>query len=93
MTETATAGVHQADQSATDQAKEKVQEKAVEVKGQAGDRVRRELDARSTDAGEQLGLTAKAMRRNGEQLRSEGNQTPATMVTAVADRAERRGDI
>jgi len=89
MTETATAGVHQADQSATDQAKEKVQEKAVEVKGQAGDRVRRELDARSTDAGEQLGLTASAMRRSGEQLRSEGNQTPATMVTAVADRAER----
>ena len=89
MTETATAGVHQADQSATDQAKEKVQEKAVEVKGQAGDRVRRELDARSTDAGEQLGLTARAMRRSGEQLRSEGNQTPATMVTAVADRAER----
>ena len=91
MTETATAGALQADQSATDQAKEKVQEKAVEVKGQAGDRIRRELDARSTDAGEQLGHTASAMRRSGEQLRSEGNQTPAAMVTAVADRAERLG--
>ncbi|MDF2751767.1 MAG: hypothetical protein K0S82_149 [Gaiellaceae bacterium] len=91
MTETATAGVRQADESAADQAKEKVQEKAIEVKGQAGDRVRRELDARSTDAGQQLGLTASAMRRSGEQLRSEGNQTPAAMVTAVADRAERLG--
>jgi hypothetical protein len=98
MPETATAGVGQADQSATDQAKEKVQEtaeqvqqKAVDVKGQAGDRVRQELDVRSNDAGEQLGLTASAMRRSGEQLRSEGNDTPAKVVTAVADRADRLG--
>ena len=98
MTETATAGVGQADQSTTDQAKEKVQEtaeqvqqKAVEVKGQAGDRVRQELDSRSTEAGEQLGLTAEAMRRTGEQLRSDGKETPAKVVTAVADRAERLG--
>jgi len=98
MTETATAGVGQADQSATDQAKEKVQEtagqvqqKAVEVKGQAGNRVRQELDVRSTEAGEQLGLTADAMRRTGEQLRSDGKETPAKVVTAVADRAERLG--
>ncbi len=98
MTETATAGVGQADQSATDQAKEKVQEtagqvqqKAVEVKGQAGDRVRQELDSRSTEAGEQLGLTAEAMRRTGDQLRSDGKETPANVVTAVADRAERLG--
>lgn len=98
MTETATAGVGQAGQSTTDQAKEKVQEtaeqvqqKAVEVKGQAGDRVRRELDVRSTDAGKQLGLTADAMRRTGDQLRSDGKETPAKAVTAVADRAERLG--
>jgi hypothetical protein len=98
MTEMATAGVGQAEQSATDQAKEKVQEtagqaqqKAVEVKGQAGDRVRQELDVRSTQAGEQLGLTADAIRRTGEELRSDGNDTPAKVVTAVADRAERLG--
>jgi hypothetical protein len=98
MTKTATAGAGQADQSATDQAKEKVQEtagqvqqKAVEVKGQAGDRVRQELDVRSTEAGEQLGLTAKAMRGTGKQLLSEGKHTPAKVVTAVADRAERLG--
>ena len=98
MTETATAGVGQAGQSTTDQAKEKVQEaaeqvqqKAVEVKGQAGDRVRRELDVRSTDAGEQLSLTADAMRRTGDQLRGDGKETPAKVVTAVADRAERLG--
>ncbi len=98
MTETATGGVGQADQSATDQAKEKVQEtaeqvqqKAIEVKGQASDRVRRELDTHSTEAGTQLSQTAAAMRRTGDQLREEGEETPAKVVTAVADRAERLG--
>jgi len=101
MTETANrpGGMGQADQSTTDQAKERVQEaalqvqeKAVEVKGQAGDRVRRELESRSTEAGSQLGLTADAMRRTGDRLREEGNEAPAKIVTAVADRAERLGD-
>ena len=99
MTETAIAGAGQAGQSATEQAKEKVQEtagqvqqKAVEVKGHAGDRVRRELDVRSTEAGEQLGLTADAMRRTGDRLRNEGQETPAKLVTGVADRAERLGN-
>ncbi|HUQ21906.1 MAG TPA: hypothetical protein VM049_02730 [Gaiellaceae bacterium] len=70
---------------------EQVQQKAVEVKEQAGERVRRELDTRSSEAGEQLGLTAGAMRRTAEQLRSDGSETPARVVTAVADRAERLG--
>jgi hypothetical protein len=98
MTETATAGVGQVDQSATDQVKEKMQEtaeqvqqKAVEAKGQAGERIRRELDVRSTETGEQLGLTAHAIRRSGEQLRDDGQATSAKVVTAVADRAERLG--
>jgi len=98
MTETATTGVGQADRSTTEQAKEKaqetaeqVQQKAVEVKGQAGERVRRELDTRSTEAGTQLGQTAEAMRRTGDQLREDGKETPAKVVTAVADRAERFG--
>ena len=98
MTETATTGVGQADQPTKDQAKEKVQEtaeqvqqKAVEVKGQAGDRIRQELDVRSTDAGKQLGITAEAMRRTGNQLRGEGKETPAKVVTAVADRTQRLG--
>lgn len=99
MSETASrSGVSEAEQSTTDQAKEKmhetaeqVQQKAVEVKEQAGERVRRELDVRSTEAGEQLSHTAGAMRRTGEQLRSDGSETPAKVVTAVADRAERLG--
>jgi hypothetical protein len=87
------------DQSTADQAKEKVQEtaqqvqhQAHQVKGQAADRVRQELDIRTTQAGSQLQSTAEAMRRTGEQLRDEGKEVPAKMVTAVAERAERFGN-
>ena len=101
MTDTAerAGGTGQPDQSTADQAKEKVQEKAQqvqqksqEVKGQAGDRVRRELDNRTAQAGSQLQFTADAMRRTGEQLRDEGKEGPAKAATAVAERAERFGN-
>ena len=86
-------------QSTTEQAKEKVQEgaeqvqqKAQELKGQAGGRIRQELDTRSTDAGTQLLSTAEAMRRTGRQLEDEGKEMPAKVANVVAERAERLGD-
>lgn len=101
MTETAErlgSGAGQ-EQSTSEQAKEKVQEtaqqvqqKAQEVKGQAGDRVRQELDSRSTQAGSQLQLTADAMRRTGQQLRDEEKEGPAKAIDMVADRAEQLGN-
>jgi len=94
---TETAGLP-GDQSTTEQAKEKVQEtaqqvqhKAQEVKGQAGNRIRKELDNRSTQAGSQLQFTADAMRRTGQQLRKEGKEGPANVTDLVAKRAERLG--
>jgi hypothetical protein len=84
--------------SVPEQAKEKVQEgvevvqeKAEEWKGTAGERVRQEVDARSTEAGTQLQGTAAAMRRTTEQLRQEGNEAPARAMDFVAERAERLG--
>jgi hypothetical protein len=84
--------------SLPEQAKEKVQEgvevvqeKAQELKGTAGERVRREVDTRSTEAGTQLQGTASAMRRTTEQLRQEGNEVPAKAIDFVADRTERLG--
>ena len=84
--------------SMPEQAKEKVQEgvevvqeKAQELKGTAGERVRQEVDARSTEAGTQLQRTATAMRRTTEQLRQEGNDGPARAMDFVAERAERLG--
>ena len=84
--------------SVPEQAREKVQEgvevvqeKAQELKGTAGERVRREVDARSTEVGTQLQGTATAMRRSIEQLRQEGNDVPARAIDFVAERTERLG--
>ena len=84
--------------SVPEQAKEKVQEgvevaqeKAQELKGTAGERVRQEVDTRSTQAGTQLQSTATAMRRTTEQLRQEGNEVPAKAMDYVAERTERLG--
>jgi ElaB/YqjD/DUF883 family membrane-anchored ribosome-binding protein len=94
----AVGGVSGSDQSTAEQAKERVAEsaqqvgeKAQEMRSQAGERVREQLDTRSTQAGEQMTTTAEAVRRVGEQLRSEGNPGPARYADQVADRAERLG--
>ena len=68
-----------------------VQEKAQELKAKAGERVRQELDTRSSEAGSQLQGTAAAMRRTTEQLRQEGKDGPAKAMELVAERAERLG--
>jgi ElaB/YqjD/DUF883 family membrane-anchored ribosome-binding protein len=68
-----------------------VQEKAQELRGTAGERVRQAVDTRSTEAGTQLQGTASAMRRTTEQLRQEGNEVPAKAMDFVAERTERLG--
>jgi ElaB/YqjD/DUF883 family membrane-anchored ribosome-binding protein len=92
------AGASGSAQSTTEQAKERVQEtaqqvgqKAQEVRTQAGERVRQELDVRSTQAGEQVTTTADAIRRVGQQLRQESNEGPAKYADQVAERVERLG--
>ena len=67
------------------------QEKAQELKGSAGSRVREEIDNRSTYLGEQITHVAAAMRKAGEQLRGEGDDTPAKYVDQAGDRIERLG--
>ena len=73
------------------QAQQKVQEKAQEVRGQLSSRVREQVDQRSTQAGEQVTSLADAMRRTGQTLRDEGNEVPAKVTDAVAERSERLG--
>ena len=96
--QTAEGGAAGSEQSTTEQAKERVQEtaqevgqKAQEVRGRAGERVRTELDTRSTQAGEQVSTTAEAIRRLGEQLRKDGNPGVANYADQVAERVERLG--
>jgi hypothetical protein len=84
--------------SATDNAKEQVQEKAQDaqekLKGgaqQARVRVREQVDQRSTQAGEQVSATADALRSTSQQLREQGQDAPAQAAEKVADHAERLG--
>lgn len=85
--------------SATEQVREKVQEGvsqaqdlAKEAKGQAGSRLRDQIDSRSTQMGEQTSSVAQAVRRTGKQLREEdGNDLPARVLEGGAERLERLG--
>jgi hypothetical protein len=70
---------------------EKARETAQEARVKASDRVREEVDVRSTQAGEQARSVAQAMRRSSEQLRGEQKETPAKLLDGSAERAERLG--
>lgn len=73
------------------QATGQVQEKAQQAKGQASEKLREQVDQRSTQAAEQVQPMANALRKTGEQLRNEGNEQPAKVADAVAERIERLG--
>jgi ElaB/YqjD/DUF883 family membrane-anchored ribosome-binding protein len=96
--QTAESGAAGSEQSATNEAKERVHEtaqqmgqKAQEVRSQAGDRLRQELDSRSRQAGEQVSATADAIRRVGQQLHEDGNPDVAKYADQAAERVERLG--
>jgi hypothetical protein len=64
------------------------------IRGNAGrvsDQVRRQLDQRSTTAGEQVAAMGRAIRDMGGQLRSQGNEAPARVSEEAAERVERLG--
>ena len=88
---TASTGVQERVKETTRGATGQVQEKAQEVKGEARERARTQLDQRTTDAGEQMRSVADALRRTGGNLQEEGKQQPAKIVEQVADRVERLG--
>jgi hypothetical protein len=70
-------------------AQQQVQDKAREVRGQVSDRVRQQVDERSTQAGDQLRTVAQALRSTGDKLREEGNDAPAKMTDTASERLER----
>ena len=86
------------DGSTTEQAQQKVQEVAQQAQqqgqqlaGQARERIRGQVDQRTTDAGEQLAGQAGDIRTVAEQLREQGKDKPAQLAEQAADRAERMG--
>ena len=79
-------------QEKTQEAAQVAQEKAQEVKGAARDRVRAEVDTRSTQAGEQAATVAQDVRSVGEHLRGEGKDKPAELADKAAERVAQIGD-
>jgi ElaB/YqjD/DUF883 family membrane-anchored ribosome-binding protein len=73
------------------QVQHQVQEKAQDLKGQAAETLRKQLDTRSTDAGDQFTSLAAALRRAAEELASDGKQTPASVARQAAGQVERLG--
>lgn len=72
-------------------AKEQVQEKAQEAAGEARTRLRDQVDQRSTQAGDQIGATAQALRSTADRLREEGQDAPARAAQQLATQAEKAG--
>jgi hypothetical protein len=70
---------------------EQAQDKAEEVGRKASLQVRDQVDRRSTEAGEQMTSIAQAMRRSAEELRNQGNETPARLVDQASRKVEMVG--
>lgn len=81
----------QKETSVVSQAGQQVQEKAGALKSQAADSLREQVDQRSSQAGEQVGAVSQALRSSGEQLRSEGHETPAKLIDGAAQRVDSVG--
>jgi ElaB/YqjD/DUF883 family membrane-anchored ribosome-binding protein len=76
---------------AVSSAQEQVQDKAQDMQQQASDRLRQQVDTRSTQVGEQTTALAGALRRAGEQLEQNGNGQPARLVRQASQQLERVG--
>ena len=84
--------------STADEAKKQAKEQAERAKdqarqagGQAKDRLREQVDQRSTQAGERVGATAGDVRSVAEELRRQGKDQPAKIADQAADRVQRVG--
>lgn len=67
------------------------QEKARDAAGKAQENARRQVDQRSTEAGERVAGTAQDLRSVGEELRKQGKDTPAKVADQAAEQTEKVG--
>jgi hypothetical protein len=72
-------------------AKQQVAERAEQARGQAKDKLREQVDQRSTQAGQRIGSTAQDVRGVADELRKQGKDQPAKLAEQAADRVERLG--
>jgi ElaB/YqjD/DUF883 family membrane-anchored ribosome-binding protein len=88
----------QSSNSTTEQAKERlgegaqqIQEKASEAKARTRERLREQIDTRSSQTGEQMTSTASALRQTAQQLRTDQREQQAKVLEQIAERTERFG--
>src|SRR3954465_5669620 len=67
------------------------QEKAQDAAGKAQETVRRQVDQRTSQAGEQVTGTADDLRSVGEELRKQGKDAPAKLADRAAEQTEKVG--
>ena len=84
--------------STTEQAKERlgegaqqIQEKASEAKARTRDKLRDQIDTRSSQTGEQMTSTASALRQTAQQLRTDQREQQAKVLEQIAERTDRFG--
>lgn len=75
-------------QEAATQVKEQAQEKAGEVKARASDRVRGQLDTRSTEMADQITPFSQALHKAGDHLASQGNESGGRAAHRAGDQLE-----
>lgn len=76
--------------SSVQEAASAAQDKASELKERGTSRLAKELDRRTTEAGSQAKTMARAIRRSGEQMRTEGSAGAAAgVVDQAAEKTER----
>ena len=84
-------GVKEQAQEKAQEVREQAGEQVRKVSGQAQDRARDQIDQRSTQAGEQVHQHAGDLRDVAQQLRDQGKEGPAKIADQVAGRVESAG--
>lgn len=78
-------------QELVSKAQAQAQQKARELRGEAGFQLREQVSHRSNEAGEQIVSVSGALRKSSEQLRTDGMDLPARAVEQFAIRADELG--
>ena len=88
----------QSSASTTEQAKERLEEGALQIKDKASEakvrtreQLRAQIDTRSNETGEQMTSTASALRQTAQRLRTEQREPQAKVLEQIAERTERFG--
>lgn len=88
----------QSSASTTEQAKERLEEGALQIKEKASEakvrtreQLRAQIDTRSNETGEQMTSTASALRQTAQRLRTEQREPQAKVLEQIAERTDRFG--